>query len=207
VSPAGATYDKYEEISGGGKDFYKWSNDNQVYTELSAEGFQEVSDGYIVFFVGEFPSLDNSKTGEDCNAPRNTGFTKISKDQKKKLSPGGKETGGFYDFGGGWNEASNEGIVQLSKFSSNNEFATRLKNFKLNDEQILLLFEVWDTKCYQYTAYMVVDNAGTIVVDTQKIDFPMRIHKSDMAVKNGGDILIVCGEAESKIATYTIKMA
>ena len=39
VSPAGATYDKYAEISAGGQTFYKWSNDNQVYTELSAEGF------------------------------------------------------------------------------------------------------------------------------------------------------------------------
>lgn len=98
----------------------------------------------------------------------------------------------------------NEGIVQLSKFTSDNEFATRLKNFKLNDKQILLLFEVWDKSCYQYTAYMVVDNAGTIVVDTQKIEYPMRIHRADMAVKRGGDILIFNGIEGSKMSTYTI---
>lgn len=97
-SPSGATYPKYDEISGGSQNFYKWSNDNQVYTELSAEGFQEVSDGYIAFFVGEFPALDNSKTGKEYNAPRNIAFTKISKDQKTKLSPGGKESGGFFTF-------------------------------------------------------------------------------------------------------------
>jgi len=28
VSPAGAVYEKYEEISGPDQDFYKWSNDN-----------------------------------------------------------------------------------------------------------------------------------------------------------------------------------
>ena len=131
----------------------------------------------------------------------------MTKDQKTKLSAGGKETGGFFDFGGGWNEASHEGVVQLSKFSSDNEFATRLKNFKLNDKHIMLLYEVWDTSCYQYCAYMIVDNNGTIVVDTQKIEYPMRIHRADLAVIRGKDILIVCGEEGGKMATYTIQMA
>jgi hypothetical protein len=103
-------YKEYKEISVGGKKFYKWSNDNEVYTELSAPGFDELDDGYIVFFIGEMPALDNSKVGESVNTPRNVCFTKISKDQKTKLSKGGEETGGLFDFGGGWKDLKNEGI-------------------------------------------------------------------------------------------------
>ena len=74
------TYDLYTEISSDNKQFYKWSNDNNVYTELASPGFLEVDDGFIFFFLGENPSLDNSKTGELLNTPRNIGFTKVSKD-------------------------------------------------------------------------------------------------------------------------------
>lgn len=165
-----------------------------------------MSDGYTIFFVGEFPSLDNSKTGKGENAPRNVGFTKITKDQQTKLSPGGKESGGFFDFGGGWNEISHEGIVQLSKLAPENEHACRLKNFKLNDKNILLLFEVWDSS-YNYTAYMIVDNDGNIVVETTKIEYPMRLFNRDVVVIKGEEILIVCGEEGGKMSTYTIKMA
>jgi len=64
ISPAGVTYDKYEEISSPESTYYKWSNDNNVYTELSAPGFEENNDAYNVFFVGENPPLDNSLTSE-----------------------------------------------------------------------------------------------------------------------------------------------
>lgn len=76
----GGPYDVYSEASTGGTTFYKWSNDNQVYTELAADGFLEVKDGYIVMFLGENPALDNSQTGESLNGPRNIGFVKVSKD-------------------------------------------------------------------------------------------------------------------------------
>ena len=60
LSPAGVPYDLYSEISSESKQFYKWSNDNNVYTELASPGFIEVDDGFIFFFLGENPSLDNS---------------------------------------------------------------------------------------------------------------------------------------------------
>ena len=109
-SPAGRPYDLYSEISSDSKKFYKWSNDNNVYTELASPGFIEVDDGFIFFFLGENPSLDNSKTGELLNTPRNIGFTKISKDLKTRLSEGPVEKGGFYTFDGFWQDLENEGI-------------------------------------------------------------------------------------------------
>jgi hypothetical protein len=51
---------------------------------------------------------------------------------------------------------------------------------------------------------MVVDNDGNIVVDTQKIDYPMRIHNRDVSVVKGEHVLIVCGEEGGKMSTYTI---
>ena len=46
--------------SSDGTQFYKWSNDNQVYSELGSKGFYEYDDGFVVFFLGEQPALDNA---------------------------------------------------------------------------------------------------------------------------------------------------
>lgn len=92
---------KYDEISTDTTTYYKWSNDNNVYTELSAPGFEEMSDGYDIFFVGENPSLDNSLAlGGYVDSPRNIAFIKISKDQQEVLSDGEPEYGGYYSFNG-----------------------------------------------------------------------------------------------------------
>ena len=102
-SPAGYVYESYDEIATSDKQFYKWSNDNNVYTELGAPGFQEVDDGILIFFLGENPALDNSKTGEYLNGPRNIGFVKINSDLEI-ISEGETEVGGFYTFQGAWTE-------------------------------------------------------------------------------------------------------
>jgi hypothetical protein len=85
------------------------------------------------------------------------------------------------------------------------ENASRLKNIKLNDKHILLLFEVWSKESYQYTAYMIVANDGKIVVDTTDVGFPMRIHRTDNPIKKGNEIMIICGEANNKVAKYSIE--
>lgn len=120
-SPAGKTYPKYSEISTERKIFYKWSNDNDVYTEIAHNGVVETGDGgMLVFFAGEQPALDNSKTGDVLNSPRNLAFVKVPFDlaDKRYLSAGPKETGGFYDFGGSWSSLKNEGVVWLTTYSS-----------------------------------------------------------------------------------------
>jgi len=38
TSPAGKSYPYYGDISGGGKNFYKWSNDNDVYVFTTCTG-------------------------------------------------------------------------------------------------------------------------------------------------------------------------
>merc|ERR1719148_7953 len=73
-------YDVYPEISTAQETFYKWSNDNYLYTELAHPGIVEVEDGILVFFAGEFPALDNSRIGSAMNDPRNAAFVKVPKD-------------------------------------------------------------------------------------------------------------------------------
>jgi hypothetical protein len=58
MDSAGSGYDEYPEASTPERTAYKWSNDNRVYTELSAT--VEMDDGFMIFFLGESPSLDNS---------------------------------------------------------------------------------------------------------------------------------------------------
>lgn len=63
---------------------YKWSNDSQLYTELSSPGFEEIIDdeerlGYLVFFVGERNPLDNNMTAGVLNTARNIGVQYINK--------------------------------------------------------------------------------------------------------------------------------
>merc|ERR1740123_511218 len=145
TSSAGGRYPVYTEISNSGTTYYKWSNDNNVYTELGHSGLQEVDDGILVFFAGEQPPLDNSKVGGVLNLPRNVGFVKVGYDLNSRtvLSPGGTTTGGFYDFGGGWQTQTNTGINFLTSYTSVQETVSRLKSARLSTGKILLLWELW----------------------------------------------------------------
>ena len=174
-SPAQVTYPLYDEISTPEKTFYKWSNDNNVYTELASPGWGEVDDGYLFFFLGEKPSLDSSLTGEVLNTPRNVGFKKVSKDLKKILSPGGVEKGGFYTFNGDWENLENEGVSWLTDFKVS---ANKLKVIKSGDN-FLVMFETWSPDFYVNTQFMMVDKNGKVISKPKELCFPMRFLRTD----------------------------
>merc|ERR1719424_37210 len=133
-SPSGKTYPAYPEISGNGKTYYKWSNDNKVYTELAHTGLIEVDDGILTIFAGENPPLDNSKVGTYMNMPRNLGLVKIGKDLNSKTvkSTSATETGGFFTFGGTWSKQENKGIKFLTSFTSENQCVSRPKTARIS---------------------------------------------------------------------------
>ena len=59
-------YAVYDAISGGDVNvtYYRWSNDNNVYTELAHQGIVELDDRVLLFFSGEnSPPLDNGAVG------------------------------------------------------------------------------------------------------------------------------------------------
>ena len=66
-----------------------------------------------------------------------------------------------------------------------------------------MLFEVWDRESYTHTACMVVDHKGAVVTPAQKLDYPIRLHRTDPPIKRGNDAIILCGEGTNRITTYT----
>jgi hypothetical protein len=182
TSPAGQTYAEYTSISGGGTTYYKWSNDNNVYTELAHRGVVEVSDGLLVFFSGENPALDNSEVGSVCNKDRNLGFVKWSKDVSSStpLSSGASETGGFYAFGGSWTNQENKGINFLTSYSSA-DCATSVSRPKTapTGSNVFLLWEMWTKSSYVKTQAMVVNKDGTVIQQAFDLSYNLRLPFTD----------------------------
>ena len=148
-------YPLYSEISTKESKFYKWSNDNNTYSELG--GIIEAKDSYLVFFIGQpdpnGKCLNNSRT--NSMDPGNIAYVKVRKDFEKAsftsknevtddliMSKGAAENGGFYDYQGNWNKQRNKGIVWLTNYKENtNESATKLKVCILPNEEIALIWE------------------------------------------------------------------
>jgi len=204
TSSAGGRYPVYTEISNSGTTYYKWSNDNNVYTELGHSGLQEVDDGILVFFAGEQPPLDNSKVGGVLNLPRNVGFVKVGHDLNSRtvLSPGGTTTGGFYDFGGGWQTQTNTGINFLTSYTSVQETVSRLKSARLSTGKILLLWELWTPSRYVSSHAMVVNDDGVVTQETATLNYPVRLPlQDDLRIKNGRAIAYA-GTSSGQITRY-----
>ena len=210
-NPAGKTFPKFDAASAGGKTYYQWSNDNDTYTELG--GVVQTDKGYLVFFTGEQPSLDNTKVGASLNAPRNIGVVLAREDfenaSKPKgttscstnivpddlvLSEGAEEKGGFYTFSGKWCDQRNKGIVWLTTYTTTDDNATRLKAVPLPSGKVLLLWEVWDTKAYKQTYAMEVDGSGKAVGAPQKLGPYVRLGRRDEPlVSKDGTVLVPAG--------------
>ena len=116
----------YEEISGEGRTFYKWSNDNATYTELGdvVEGDKTWS---VIFATDRSPEgkvLDNSRAIGGRGDPRDLAMLRVVKAFERTPNRGARspmrswpgtprsaqpETGGFYDFGGRWSKSARHG--------------------------------------------------------------------------------------------------
>ena len=188
----------YPEISDKIK-YYKWSNDNQTYSELGA--VVEVNDGYMVFFTGEpspqGKSLDNSRAGSNADA-RNVGFVKVHKDfeagQDAILSKGIVETGGFYDFGGHWNRQSNAGVVWLTKYKTGTGYAKKLKATLLPEGNVLLAWEKQGgTNCM-----LKIDANGKPLTEIVETQTDMDLGRRDDPVIIGKKVLFPMGNPPEK---------
>ena len=209
MNPQGNYFDIYEEASSDEQTYYQWSNDNNVYTELSAPGFEEMGDGFHVFFVGENPPLDNSLANGLVGTPRNIGFVKVSKeDTREILSDGPTETGGYYTFNGDFYEQEHAGIQWLTDFDDFDTNVSRLKQISISDDKHFLIWEIWNMEAYQYTSWMIVDTSGSVTEkgDIRNICYPLRLHKADDPVRIGDDIFIYAGGNYGKIDVYKISI-
>jgi hypothetical protein len=168
ASPAGVTYPVYAAISTPSITFYQWSNDNNLYTELAHTGLIEAPDGILVFLAGESPPLDNAVTGSSINVARNLAFVKVplSLSATNYLSAGPLQSGGFYSFGGTWTAQSVQGVTWLTNFATTATSVTRPKTARLGVNKNLVVFEVRSTTAWVKTTFMLVNDAGTVLQQT-----------------------------------------
>jgi len=222
TSPAGVGYPIYSEISGGGTTYYRWSNDNRTYTELG--GVIEASNSYTVIFAGEATpdgrALDNARVSDYLNDPRNIGLVQVRSDFEQASGSGNvvtddlvrtrgiTETGGFYTFGGNWSEQRNTGVVWLTHYQDKaRENVSRLKVIKLNDGNILLLWEKWTPDSYVNTYAMKVDEVGNPLTDIVELGTQVRLNRRDDAWQVGNAVYFVAGDrSEGKLELIVLKL-
>jgi len=205
TSPAGVTYPLYDDISTSTTSYYKWSNDNNTYTELG--GVVENADGYSVFFIGEPDAnklaLNNARVGGYLNDARDIGMVKVARNFTNAsslssivLSPGITENGGFYTFGGGWTAQQNVGVTWLMNYKNKDlKNASRLKAVKLAENKILLLWEVWTPSSYVNTYAMTVDSLGNKLITAPiALGSHLRLSPSDDPLLIGNNVYIVSGD-------------
>lgn len=222
TSPAGQSYPVYSEISGGGTTYYQWSNDNRTYTELG--GVIEAKNGYTVIFAGETTpdgrTLDNARVRDNLNDPRNIGLVQVISNFEHASGSGNEvtddlvrtrgltETSGFYTFGGSRSAQRNAGVVWLTHYQDKNqENVSRLKTVKLNDGNILLLWEKWTPDHYVNTYAMKVDEVGNPLTEVVEMGTQVRLNRRDDVWQIGNAVYLIAGDKnERKLELMVLKL-
>jgi hypothetical protein len=221
-SPAGVTYDPYPEISDPALNitYYKWSNDNAVYTELAHPGVIELTGAFLVLLQGEQPALDNSKVGKALNAPRDIGLVLVSKDMRNTtvLSTGKTESAGFYTFGGTWTSQTLSGVQWLTAHAATtttdaagkvttayNQNACRLKTTRIAEGRNVLLYEIWTAFDYVETRLMEIDDTGKITQPAVAVPFPVRLQYADDSFNpKGTQDMVVFSGSDGRLVRYQV---
>ena len=198
----------YKTISDEKTTYYQWSNDNATYTELG--GIVETDGGTAVFVCTERSpegkTLDGRRTASPLSDPRNIAFVKTD----NQLRPLGEisETGGFYDFGGGWQAQENRKITWLTEYTErSHENATRLKAVRLGDETILLLWEKWTPMKYVSTHAIRLSPDGKVVQPEFEMTKGVRLNRRDDVLVLGNSIYMVSGAPDGKLLLHVIRCA
>ena len=90
-----------------------------MFTEISPTGFEEVTDGFLIFFISENQyQLDNSQSKWPVNFSRNIGVVKVSKDLKSILTQGEKVVGGHFGYDSKWIQSEHSGIMWITDYKS-----------------------------------------------------------------------------------------
>ena len=214
TNSAGTAFPVYEEISTADRVFYRWSNDNNTYTELAA--VVETARGYTVVFVGEPDdqgrAINNTRIGDGYLIDaRNIGMVTVRKDFEsvpvdwamRNVVPdelivtagaGGHvaDEGAFYDFRGGWQPQRNTGVVWLTEYrDATRHNASRPKAISVGEDRILVLWETWSATDYRETYMMIVDPMGREVVAPTPLERGLRLHRRDDPIAVDGVVYVI----------------
>ncbi len=182
----------YDEISGDGRTFYKWSNDNAVYTELG--GLVENKRSYTIVFATDQGLdgrvLDNSRAFRGCTDPRNLALVRVVKDFGR--APTGSEigdalmaslprkpiaeTGGYFDFSGRWHKQRVVGVTWLTKYAAG-DGAHAPQLVPQEDGNILILWEKSGGDAS--LCAMVIEPDGSVVTEAFALPFATRLNRQD----------------------------
>ncbi|MEY3220334.1 MAG: hypothetical protein RIT27_1691 [Pseudomonadota bacterium] len=213
-NPAGKSFPEYTEISTQNQKYYRWSNDNKMYTEIG--GVVEGQNSYSIVFSGESSpdgrALDNARTGNYLNDPRNIGLVQVVKNFPRAengssnmvtddlvLTSGISEEGGFYTFQGDWSKQRNKGVVWLTHYQNKEtENVSRLKTLSLGNGNVLLLWEKWTPDAYVNTYVMLITENGTVLSEPLELGTMVRLNRRDDARIIGNKVYLVAGDKNDK---------
>lgn len=197
----------YDEISGDGKTFYKWSNDNAVYTELG--GVHESARGYTVVFATDRGAdgrvLDNSRAFGGCPDARDLALVHVVKDLGR--APGGSEvsnklmaslprkpqveTGGYFDFGGGWRKQRVVGVTWLTDYAER-EAVHAPQLVPLPDGDLMILWERQGVP--GGVRGMVVEPDGEVVTPEFALPFMTAFNRQDRVLTTETRSYLLAGD-------------
>lgn len=156
----------------------------------------------------ESPMGINIWTIEDDTAYAERSAKEIPKEEQKNIQIGGiDETDFYYEIV--FIQDGNIGSTQVKKDLSNpvvtvsnfltfsdGEVPARLKTISIDENRFLMVFEVWDSAGYQYTAYMRSDESEIV-----KICNPIRLHRS-MPLLKSDTIKMLGTSTDSELLVY-----
>ena len=122
------------------------------------------------------------------------------------LSKGPTETGGFYNFGGGWTKQENRGVNWLTNYKSMDENAVRLKVTKLSNGQILVLYEMWTGTQFISGNLMTLDHNGKVTRAPRSTKFPFRMPWGDEIVSTGSNTAVLYAASAGKLVRYEVSL-
>jgi hypothetical protein len=206
----------YAEISGGGRTFYRWSNDNQTYTELGGlvEGRATYSIAFATERSPEGKVLDNRRAGIP-NEPRDVAMLRVVKNFEKApegmqvsdaimagLPPGSKpETGGFYDFGGRWVDQRVTGVLWLTNYPPG-EAARAPQLFRRRDGTITILWEKTGGSDGPCLYALTVDESGRKLWGPARIGADLALAREFLPVRVGERIFTLIREGSRTLLAY-----
>ncbi|HKP58484.1 MAG TPA: hypothetical protein VJV78_17280 [Polyangiales bacterium] len=204
--PGQPTYPRYDEISDATHTYYRWSNDNNTYTELG--GVIDTAQGIVAVFAGERPSLDNRRVGALLNDARNLAMVTVRRDfsnaqlpsvpDDQVLFPGNVETSSYYTFNGTQTAQRNTGVRWLTNYTSTAQNASRVKLHPLNTTDALIMWELWGANNYQNTYAMSVRPDGTVTQQAVELGTMFRLNRRDDIFDHNGRIYSVAGDGANR---------
>ena len=202
----------YDEISGNGNTFYRWSNDNGVYTELG--GIVEGKSAYSIVFATdrslEGKVLDNGRAFRGCDDPRNLAMVRVLKSFGR--APSGSEvsdaimvdlprkpvveTGGYYDFSGGWRKQRTVGVRWLTDYPAG-VAAHAPQLIEREDGTTLVLWERSESAGSRDGGGlrgMILDEDGEVSTPEFSLGGPLHLNRQDRTLIVGGRAYLLAGE-------------